>query len=366
MVRKHIAIFSGLLALLTSACGYQSPAEFRDRDVEIGNFENASYRFSAAEGLLHVTSATDALITTRATAPNFSARLTRKSASVTSIRLMIANLPDNPQLTVEGAPTAGTPEPSLSHAYFWDLTFGGASGEEIDLALPTSASPTQDFRILAFGDIQNGIDRFGDVVAAVNQELTAEFILMLGDLSNRARVSEFDAVDAYFKQIRVPIYVTPGNHDAFAKRSYQDRYGRANYTFTHRGVRFTSLDSSSAELDPTVWDWARAWMDLGRAAPHVVFSHIPVTEASGVRSGQWNSRREAAKFLAMARQHAVDLLLFGHVHSFDAYNLAGIPTYISGGCGAIEERFDGIDRHYLRIDVSPSNATIRVEAVEID
>jgi Icc protein len=359
MVRQSIAL---VLATFTLSCAYESPSGFRARDLLTGQIENESFRFVAQDGMLHITAASASTITARASASTFSARLTRKVGSVASVRLSITNLPDSPQLTVAGVPTAGTADSSLSHGYYWDIVFGGAN--DVDVELP--ASTTQPFRFLAFGDIQNGIDRFGEMVTAVNQESTAEFILMLGDLSNRARPSEFDRVDEYFKQIRVPIYTTPGNHDAFAQDTYQDRYGRASYSFVHRGVRFTSLDSSSAELDSEVWGWARTWMQLGASITHVIFSHIPVTEASGIRSGQWNSRREAAKFLAMARQNAVDLMLFGHVHSFDAYTLAGIPARISGGCGAIEERLDGIDRHYLRVDVTPATGALQIEAVRIE
>ena len=48
----------------------------------------------------------------------------------------------------------------------------------------------------------------------------------------------------------------------------------------------------------------------------------------------------------------VDALFLGHIHSYYAFSVAGIPTYISGGGGAIQERFDGIERHYLKVRAS--------------
>jgi hypothetical protein len=62
----------------------------------------------------------------------------------------------------------------------------------------------------------------------------------------------------------------------------------------------------------------------------------------------------------------VDTLFLGHVHTQDAYSLAGIPAHISGGCGAIPERMDGIDQHYLRVRVSPTRGTVDVTVVRVD
>ena len=68
--------------------------------------------------------------------------------------------------------------------------------------------------------------------------------------------------------------------------------------------------------------------------------------------------------IAACAEEGVDLFLFGHVHSFDAYSLSGIPAYISGGCGAIEERLDGIDRHFLRVTVRGGVADVEVVRVD--
>lgn len=40
----------------------------------------------------------------------------------------------------------------------------------------------------------------------------------------------------------------------------------------------------------------------------------------------------------------VDLTVHGHVHSYYAFANAGIPAFITGGGGAIPERFDAIGR----------------------
>jgi hypothetical protein len=50
--------------------------------------------------------------------------------------------------------------------------------------------------------------------------------------------------------------------------------------------------------------------------------------------------------------------------------MAGIPAYISGGGGAIPERFDGIGRHFLVVELGKDsqghNAVDDVRVVRVD
>jgi hypothetical protein len=62
----------------------------------------------------------------------------------------------------------------------------------------------------------------------------------------------------------------------------------------------------------------------------------------------------------------VDLTLYGHIHSYYAFDNAGIPAYISGGGGAIPERFDQIGRHFLTVDVAAERGVERVATVRVD
>lgn len=58
----------------------------------------------------------------------------------------------------------------------------------------------------------------------------------------------------------------------------------------------------------------------------------------------------------------VDLTVYGHVHSFYAFENAGI----TGGGGSIPERLDGIGRHDLAIDVEPEPQRFEVGVVRVD
>jgi 3',5'-cyclic-AMP phosphodiesterase len=363
MVRGALA--AGLLLLLLLACGRSDEAqERREVDEGIGRAQSEVLRFEAEGGLVHVLQLEGARVRARASAAELRFSLQRLSPQLAEAQLELGNVP--PGLVLESAPgvlSEGTPPAGLHLGRSWRVRF--PEGVE-RVEVTGRAAAAGDFTFLAFGDIQTGLPRFGDVVEALNREAGADFVLVLGDLTDLSETREFDEVEAHLARLRVPVYLTPGNHDVLRSDEFQRRYGRVSYSFTHRGARFSSLDSSAAQLDAQVWRWLEGWLQQGEAQVHVLFTHIPALETLGIRSGQWNSRREAWRFVSLAERHRVDLLLFGHIHSYDAYSLGNVPTYISGGGGARPEKLDGIGRHFLRVRVSPARGSVEVQRVEVD
>jgi len=354
------------LVLLGLAACAEPASDRAERDLELGAVQTAGYAFASAEGLLHVRSASEAKLSLRASCAELSFTLRRSSSALESLVVELSNvLPGLELASAAGVLSAGG-EPVRGAATGAPLTSSWLvrfpdGVDEVVLATPPRSG---DFTFLAFGDIQSGIRTFSDVVAKLNEHPDAELILFLGDLTERSEAAEFDRIEESFAQVVLPVFATPGNHDVNDNAIYQRRFGRASYTCLNRGVRFTSIDSSSATLAPALWPRYETWLEQGREQRHVLFSHIPSTEVLGVRSGQWNSRTEARRFNAGAVEAGADLILFGHIHSFDAYALGGIPTYIAGGGGAIPERFDGIDRHFLKVRVTA--AAMDVEVIRVD
>jgi 3',5'-cyclic AMP phosphodiesterase CpdA len=165
----------------------------------------------------------------------------------------------------------------------------------------------------------------------------------------------------------LPYYTTLGNHElGTTPPPYHDHFGRGNFQFAYRGVVFTMLDSGSATLDPLVYDWLDDWLARGRNSVHVVGMHVPPLDPTGVRNGAFASRAEAASLLARLAEGGVDLTLYGHIHSYYEFDNAGIPAFISGGGGAIPERFDDIGRHYMVITVDADRGVTGTRVVRVD
>lgn len=220
---------------------------------------------------------------------------------------------------------------------------------------------------VAFADIQDEIGNVREIYQKMTEDPSVRFGVISGDLTEQGSPDELIQFQQEMETLPFPLYATLGNHElGNGEHEFQDRFGRVNYSFVHRGVRFTLLDSASATLAPQVWKWLDGWLKAGEDEGHVVIMHIPPLDPSGTRNGAWASREEAAYFTGELGRHAVDVAIYGHVHSYYAYESAGVPSYITGGGGAIPQQFDGIDRHFLSIDVEPASQRFDVSVVRVD
>jgi 3',5'-cyclic AMP phosphodiesterase CpdA len=201
----------------------------------------------------------------------------------------------------------------------------------------------------------------------MNVEPDVRFLLGAGDLTRRGTVAELERYQRELLGLDVPYFTTMGNHELGTDPPpYQDYFGRDNFQFVFKGVAFTLLDSASASLDPTVYEWLDGWLDGARSQVNVVSMHIPPLDPIGVRNGAFGSRAEAAKLLSRLAEGLVDLTVYGHIHSYYSFENAGIPAYISGGGGAIPERFDRIGRHFMVFEVDPELGVRETHRVDID
>jgi 3',5'-cyclic AMP phosphodiesterase CpdA len=242
------------------------------------------------------------------------------------------------------------------------------AGAEIALTLrPPDADLLDPWRFAVYADVQEAIDGVQDIYTKMNAHPGVRFALISGDLTSQGTVEELTRFQREMKTLNLPCYATLGNHElGTAPPPYHDYFGRGNYRFVFRGVQFTMLDSASATIDPMVYDWLEGWLAEGRGKLHVTTMHIPPLDPVGLRNGAFASRAEADKLLAMFAGAGVDLTVYGHLHTYYAFENAGIPAYISGGGGAIPERMDGIGRHFLAVDVIPPGTISQVAVVRVD
>jgi 3',5'-cyclic AMP phosphodiesterase CpdA len=240
-------------------------------------------------------------------------------------------------------------------------------GRRTRLTLTTAdAGDRSPWRFGLMSDVQEAIDEVQDLFAAIDGQPNLRFVLGAGDLSVVGSREELERYQRELLSLSVPYYTTLGNHDAPPDPVWHDLFGRGSFRFVFRGVQFTLVDSASATLDPLVYDWLEGWLDEGRERVNVFAMHIPALDPVGVRNGAFGSRNEAGKLLAMLADAGVDLTLYGHIHSFYQFDNAGIPAYISGGGGALPEKLDGIERHFMVFDVSADGGVLASDFIEIE
>jgi 3',5'-cyclic AMP phosphodiesterase CpdA len=198
----------------------------------------------------------------------------------------------------------------------------------------TSAQAPDSFRFAILGD------RTGDpqpgVYEQVWKEVAAEhpaFAVSVGDtiegMNDASAVAEWQQIDHLLAPFRrIPLYLTPGNHDIWSPASEEmfKRYAKhaAHYSFDYGPAHFTILDNSRSE-ELAAEELAFLESDLkahARQPLKFVISHRP--------SWLVNAALGNADFPLhqLARRYGVRYVIAGHVHQILHIELQGV-AYVS-------------------------------------
>lgn len=361
-MKRHWLSFGALV--LVAAC--LRPGEDRaERDLEVGQAEHAGLSVEVSDGLATVRSLSSDTVVLWGSAPGFHVQLHLPEPR--ELTLEIQNCMPDAQLrlgSAGGASLDALGDTEIATRKRWRLK-ANAGSVELEFAAP-DADERSPFRFALLSDVQEAIDDVGDVFARINEQNDLRFLLGAGDLTEQGTREQLERYQSELERLHVPYFTTLGNHELGTTPDlFHDYFGRGNFQFRFHGVYFTLLDSASASLDPIVYDWLDGWLGRARHSVHVVSMHIPPIDPIGVRNGSWASRSEAAKLLGRLADGRVDLTLYGHVHSYYEFDNAGIPAFISGGGGAIPERFDRIGRHFMVFEISPQGVH-RQDVIKVD
>jgi 3',5'-cyclic-AMP phosphodiesterase len=356
---------AGLGVLLLGGCLRPSHERAR-RDERVGIADIGSVRVTVDEGRAVVRELAPDRVVLWESAPSISLSLSWSGPPPIELTLEVMNC--MPGAELEAPPGALLLDSGRANGR---CTFRlGSIEADPNLALriaPPAARDVAPFQFAVLSDVQEAITRVQDIYAVLEREPDLDFLLGAGDLTEQGTRAELERFERELRTLSIPYYTTLGNHELGVSPSlFQDYFGRGSQSFTHRGVRFTLLDSASATIDPIVFDWLDEWLDAGANQAHVVAMHIPPLDPVGVRNGAFANRNEAAKLLGRLAAADVDLTLYGHIHSYYHFENAGIAAHVSGGGGAIPERFDDIGRHFLVVAVDPMTQDLAVRVVRVD
>ncbi len=356
------AAVAAAVALLLAGC--LRPAEEQvELDLSVGQRDVGIAAIAIAEGRAAVHRLLDGDAVLWAAAPAFEGTLTLDPAADDAWTVTLRNIRPDAVFEVDGVPQTPAERPVPTEAVYTLTLDPGAHAIRLRPAPPAG----DRWRFAVLSDIQDAIDRAPDIIRLLEAQPDLDFLISAGDLTEQGGADEYRRYQEAFRALSIPYYATPGNHERGDEAANWTRsFGRANHSFPWRGARFSFVDSSFGTIDPTVYGWLDDWLAAGRDGIHVITTHIPIMDPEGTRGGQLRSRNEAAKLLVRLARRDVDLTLFGHVHSYYAFSLAGIPSYVSGGGGALPERLDGIGRHFLVVDVQDGVGVTAVGVVRVD
>lgn len=369
MIRRKLfgpAIAIGLVIAVTIAACRSDTGSRTERDAAVGKAEAHGLKVEVENGNAVVRGLERDTLTLWLQAPAIA--LTVTTDEPRTITVNAGNAMPNAELLVtrndlvEGATLLERPSKTRAR---WSVELN--AGETLLLLRPPDAATEEPYRFAVLSDVQEALPRVGDIYARMNADPSLRFVFSAGDLTESGSREELTEFERRLGELDIPFYGTLGNHELFtADLPFHELFGRGSFHFAFKGVHFSLVDSGDGTLDPAVIGWLDGWLNDAKDRVHIFATHIPPFDPSGTRSGAFGSRNEAATVVNKLAAGNVDLAIYGHVHSLYSFSHAGVPAFISGGGGAIPERFDGIDRHFLVVSVDPARGVQEVSVVRVD
>lgn len=368
--RRGAWALTATLAMMVSGC--LNVAEDRARvDATIGQSSIDALRVEVDQGLAHVRSLRPGELTLWGQAPALRVRLTGGQGHDGVWTVRLRNAMSDAALRVTDSSgqdvSFSARSSSLATVKVWELP-PLVEGQEVTLDIaPPDIDDMRTWRFAIYADVQERIDGVQDIYRRMAADPSLRFALISGDLTESGTPAQLERFQREMETLPFPCFSTLGNHElGDGDHTFQNFFGRGNFSFEFRGARFTLLDSASATIARRVYGWLEDdWLPAGRDKLHLAIMHIPPLDPSGRRNGAFASRAEANKLLKMFADADVDMTVYGHVHTYHAFSNAGIDAFISGGGGAIPQRLDGVGRHYMKVEVEPDAQRFTAAVVRI-
>ncbi|SCG58457.1 phosphodiester glycosidase family protein [Micromonospora inositola] len=177
-----------------------------------------------------------------------------------------------------------------------------------------------------------------------------EFLVVDGDFVDTAYPADFALAKRILDEElgdELPWYYVPGNHEIMGApiTNFRNVFGDTSRVFDHDGTRFVTLNTSTGSLRGGGFDQVRLLrdtLDSAAADPAVgsvaVLFHHPPRDPSPAKASQLGDRKEAAlveQWLAdfQHRTGKGALVVNGHVGTFHADRVDGVPYVINGNSG---------------------------------
>jgi 3',5'-cyclic-AMP phosphodiesterase len=241
------------------------------------------------------------------------------------------------------------------------------------LALLLAAAPSGSFRFVFLGD-RTGEAQPG-IYERVWQQLATEhpaFVVSVGDtiqgLDDGTAATEWRQILAKLRPYgKIPLYLTPGNHDvwsALSEQLFRQYAGHPlHYSFDYAQAHFTILDNSRSDEMPAL-ELEYLEKDLAEHAAQplkFIVSHRPswLLDAA-LQNPDFPLHRLAKKF-------HVQYVVAGHVHQMIHTELDGV-TYISlpsaGGHLRLSGRYeDGWFFAHTLVEVNGKDVRFQIEDI---
>ena len=200
------------------------------------------------------------------------------------------------------------------------------NAKNLERLQPSSGS--KSIRFAAISDTHAEYDDLNTTVRALNTRDDLQFIAHMGDQTDFGLLEEFEWKRQVLSDLRQPLLMTIGNHDAISSgwKIYREMYGPYDFSFVHGHVKFVFFNSNKLEFPDEAPQ--ESWLEhqladrQGAEVAVLVTHHQPIDADAGY---------EVSRFYRdLIVKYDVVLWLHGHVADFRLTRYHGIPVLQTG------------------------------------
>ena len=273
----------------------------------------------------------------------------------------------------------------------------GAPNQTVATLIPGSTvRREQTVTFAVVGDNEGDNPDYRDLIKQIAADRNVQFLLHVGDTTNRGGATELAALQALHTELglTIPVYAVPGNHDIKEdsnRKAFQATFGALPRSIDIQNLHLVLLDNADRKIgfpaDELAWlerdlaDWQtrRLADSLTILAYHRPFAY-PLADFFGDDETR-ASRGTNERFLAILAKFPVQHIFTGHIHTAmdftmvtqtDATNRATqtVPVTISGGGGQpIQSAFGGLVKenfHWLKVTVMGTEISAEIKQSRVN
>lgn len=173
----------------------------------------------------------------------------------------------------------------------------------------------------------SGADDLREAVREINISPGIDFVIISGDITEIGSNAELQLAKVILDSLKVPYYIIPGNHDTKWSESgctkFAALWGCDKFQFDFRGYRFIGLHQGplmrmgDGHFAPEDLRWLDSVLSNlpDQNQPLIFITHYPIDASVA----NWY------EFLDRAKAYNTQVILFGHGHRNQSYDLEGVP-----------------------------------------
>jgi outer membrane protein assembly factor BamB/predicted phosphodiesterase len=172
-----------------------------------------------------------------------------------------------------------------------------------------------------------GADDLRATIKDINSQSDLEFVIVSGDVTELGKNEEFELAKGIYDECKIPVYLTPGNHDCkwseSGATSFSKFFGSDKFVFNAGGYTFIAMDEGpvmkmgDGHFAPEDLRWLESTLKiLPKGQPIIFVTHYPLDD----QLDNWYAA------IDLLKKFNIQAALVGHGHANKKLNFEGIPA----------------------------------------